>query len=329
MKETTEIAIPKSPQVISISAGKGGVGKTLISVNLARTLSWSGKRVLLIDMDLYNRGSTTMVAEPPITDKITVAGLMELALDRRVTKLRKMVADKELARANDDEGDPAPLFLIPSTVTSTIVDWSHHTYEIPKIRQFMSKFIAEIGNKYDIDCVIFDCRPGPEPLFLAAAGISTEVILVTEADIVTLNGNINLYSYLAEFYKEDSDVLRNVRFVINRVPRGQDMEFIEQRYMKRLYDLFKTRPVLASIPFDNSIFESFGQHRFVVDRLPNSPFSKHIAGIATELFSGNHDELLSDQCRELASTLNESWFVSSKKTLVEKFGSLMKTKLLK
>jgi len=295
MSDTTEIAIPKSPQIISISAGKGGVGKTLISVNLARTISWSGKRVLLIDMDLYNRGSTTLVAEPPITDKLTVAGIMELALDRRITKLRKMIAEKELARANDDEGNPLPLFLMPSTVTSTIVDWAHHTYEIPKLRQFMAKFIQEIANKYDIDCVIFDCRPGPEPLFLAAAGLSTEVILVTEADIITLNGNINLYSYLADVYKENSDVLRNVRFVINRLPKGQDLEHIEQRYMRRLYDLFKTRPVLASIPFDSAIFESFGQHRFVVDQLPNSPFSRHIAGIAIELFSGNHNEFLSDQ----------------------------------
>jgi len=329
MNEKKEIAVTKSPQIISISAGKGGVGKTLISVNLARTLSWSGKRVLLVDMDLYNRGSTTLVAEPPITDKITVSGIMEMALDSRITRLRKLVAEKELAIANDGEGNQTPLYLVPSTITSSIVDWAHHTYDIGQLKEFMGKFIREIATKYDIDCVVFDCRPGPEPLFLAVAGISTEIILVTEADVVTLNGNINLYSYLANVYKENSDVLRNVRFVINRVPKGQDLEHIEQRYMKRLYDLFKTRPVLASIPFDNAIFQSFGQHRFVVDQLPDTIFSRHIAAIASELFSGGHRELLSDQCLELASNLQESWFVSSKKAIADAFGSLMKTRLLR
>ena len=254
MNETKAIAKIKSPQIISVSAGKGGVGKTLISVNLARTLSWSGKRVLLVDMDLYNRGSTTLVAEPPITGKITVAGLMEMAHDTRITRLRKTIAETELAEAKDDEGNPIPLYLIPSTITNSIVDWAHHTYAIEQLRDFMGKVVREVATKYDIECVVFDCRPGPEPLFLAAAGISTEIILVTEADIVTLNGNINLYSYLSNVYKENSEVLRNVRFVINRIPKGQDIDHIEQRYMKRLYDLFKTRPVLASIPFETRYF---------------------------------------------------------------------------
>ncbi len=329
MNETKAIAKSKEPQIISVSAGKGGVGKTLISVNLARTLSWSGKRVLLVDMDLYNRGSTTLVAEPPITGKITVAGLMEMAHDTRITRLRKTIAETELAEAKDDEGNPIPLYLIPSTITNSIVDWAHHTYAIEQLRDFMGKVVREVATKYDIDCVVFDCRPGPEPLFLAAAGISTEIILVTEADIVTLNGNINLYSYLSNVYKENSEVLRNVRFVINRIPKGQDIDHIEQRYMKRLYDLFKTRPVLASIPFDNTIFQSFGQHRFVVDTLPNALFSRHMAGIASALFSGTHQELLSDRAREMASTLDDSWFVSGKKAISDAFGSLMKTRLLR
>ena len=41
-----------SPRVISISSGKGGVGKTFMSVHLAAHAAQAGQRVLLIDADL-------------------------------------------------------------------------------------------------------------------------------------------------------------------------------------------------------------------------------------------------------------------------------------
>lgn len=40
------------PRVITVASGKGGVGKTQVSVNLAAALSRHGQRVLLIDGDL-------------------------------------------------------------------------------------------------------------------------------------------------------------------------------------------------------------------------------------------------------------------------------------
>jgi len=42
----------KTPVVISITSGKGGVGKTNISVNLAYLLGYKGYRTLLLDADL-------------------------------------------------------------------------------------------------------------------------------------------------------------------------------------------------------------------------------------------------------------------------------------
>jgi flagellar biosynthesis protein FlhG len=48
----TSLAPADSPQVISISSGKGGVGKTNIVANLALALTRLGKRVLVLDADL-------------------------------------------------------------------------------------------------------------------------------------------------------------------------------------------------------------------------------------------------------------------------------------
>jgi len=49
---TASLPSANSPQVISISSGKGGVGKTNIVANLALALTRLGKRVLVLDADL-------------------------------------------------------------------------------------------------------------------------------------------------------------------------------------------------------------------------------------------------------------------------------------
>ena len=45
-------ASPGPVQVIAVTGGKGGVGKTSVAVNLATALGSTGKRVMLLDGDL-------------------------------------------------------------------------------------------------------------------------------------------------------------------------------------------------------------------------------------------------------------------------------------
>jgi ATP-binding protein involved in chromosome partitioning len=63
----TPIALPGLGKIIAISSGKGGVGKSTVAVNIAVSLAKAGKRVGLMDADIYGPNLPRMmgVNEPP------------------------------------------------------------------------------------------------------------------------------------------------------------------------------------------------------------------------------------------------------------------------
>lgn len=63
----TPVAYPDLGQIIAVSSGKGGVGKSTVAVNLAVALAESGARVGLMDADIYGPNIPRMlgVEGPP------------------------------------------------------------------------------------------------------------------------------------------------------------------------------------------------------------------------------------------------------------------------
>ena len=72
--DPSEQVLPGVKNVIAVASGKGGVGKSTVSVNLAAGLAQLGARVGLFDADVYGPNVPRMVAaeERPRTDGETI-----------------------------------------------------------------------------------------------------------------------------------------------------------------------------------------------------------------------------------------------------------------
>ena len=91
--------LPEVKHIVAIGAGKGGVGKSTISVNVAVALARAGADVGLLDGDVYGPSLPTMLGLPPEPPQMNADGMI-LPFDvhglRAMTLGRLVESDKAL-----------------------------------------------------------------------------------------------------------------------------------------------------------------------------------------------------------------------------------------
>src|SRR5690625_6704534 len=101
----------RTSTILAVASGKGGVGKSVISVNLAETLARDGYRVALLDADMAQGACTVLMNEQPGPSLAGAAGRMvSIAAAFRATQSGVTLADG----AQEHEGSASqPARLLP------------------------------------------------------------------------------------------------------------------------------------------------------------------------------------------------------------------------
>lgn len=281
MGDSSEI---KRRVVVTIVSGKGGVGKSLIAVNLARLISQGGARVLLVDLDIYGRGATTLVKDEKgpqgdLTSYWLVSKAATGQIDRQ--KIRRRL-NQELLRVTDD------LLLLPGAPTSRAIDPLEFVISSETQIDDVSILLKELPEMVGADVTVMDCEPGADALVLAAVKASTRVLIVSEPDVVTWDATLQFWVQIQSWLGAETEVY----FVINKVPRRYALDRLGTFYQEQMSGLLRGLRIAAAIPFEYEVLDRFGETGFLIDDLRHSEFARGVGSLANLVLEGQRQDLI-------------------------------------
>jgi len=233
----------KKMKVIAVSGGKGGVGKTNVSLNTAISLAYLGKRVLVLDADL---------------------GLanVDVMLGLRVQRNLSHVLSGECELDDVIIEGPAGIKIIPATSgTQSMVDLT------PAEHAGLIRAFSEM--KTECDVLIVDTAAGISDMVLSFTRAAQDVLLVVCDEPTSITDCYALMKLLSR----DHEVFK-FKVVANmvRTPKeGQQLFSKLTKVSDRFLDV--ALELVGVIPFDENIRKSVRKQKAIVDAFPESPAS--------------------------------------------------------
>jgi septum site-determining protein MinD len=241
-------------EVIVITSGKGGVGKTTTTANLGSSLAEEGKKVVLVDTDIGLRNLDVVMG---LENRI-VYDLVDVIEEK--CKLRQaLIKDKRF-----DE-----LFLLPAAQTR-----DKNAINEEQMKELTNKL------KEEFDYVLIDCPAGIEQGFKNAVSGADRAIVVTTAEISAIRDADRIIGLL------EAAEIKNPELIVNRlrpamVKKGEMMDVDD------IVDLLSI-DLIGVVPDDENIITQTNKGEPVIKN-KKAPSGKAYIEIAKRILGENID----------------------------------------
>ena len=249
--------------VIAITSGKGGVGKTFFSANLACALAKRGRRVLLIDADpgLANL-DVVLNLHPKVTLNDVLAGTATVQ-----SAIVQALANTQMSFSVMLAGSGKAEF----------------TQLTPEVRWRFSTLIDQLKPDYDI--ILLDTGAGISEMVLFTVSLAPEVLVVATPEPTSLT---DAYATIKVLVTEQQR--EHVQIVVNQTARVGDGRAITTQLQQVLNQFVVTAPGqvmrlthLGDIPADPQVRQAVMRRQLMLHTTPASPASLAVLQIATKL----------------------------------------------
>ncbi len=246
-------------RVMAVTSGKGGVGKTFISANLAAALAKRGHKVLVLDADL---GLANLDVVLNLYPKITLHDVFT-----GKAKIEEAIVQ-------------APGGFSVLLAGSGMVEYSRLS---PEVRNDFLRIMNGVTPHYDI--VLLDTGAGISDVVLFAVSLASEVLVVATPEPTSLTDAYATIKVLVGQQKR-----QNIRVVINQTARLGDGRAITTQLQQVLDRFVPSEPGRAvklihmgDIPSDLSVRQAIMRRQLLMQAMPGCPAALAISQLAGKL----------------------------------------------
>ena len=246
-------------KLITVASGKGGVGKTWLSVTLAHTLASMGRKVLLFDGDLGLANVDIQLGFMPERDLgDVIAGKYTM---------------KEVISTYDDTGSTGGQLDI---IAGKSGSGSLGNLARERLMQIRSELI-ELAKDYDH--VVLDLAAGVDASVNILSYHKGLVLVVLTADPTSLT---DAYAFIKLTHMRDPNT--NIQIVVNNVPSKQEGKKAFEALQKACQGFLKFSPALAGIiKNDSKVVESIRAQTPILNRHPQSDAATSAKELAAKM----------------------------------------------
>jgi ATP-binding protein involved in chromosome partitioning len=246
-------------KVYAIASGKGGVGKSSVTVNLAVALAGLGHQVGLLDADIYGHSVPRMLG---VTDRPTQVEQMIMPPTAHGVRA---ISSGMLKRGNE----PLPL-------------------RGPILHRLLQQFLADVFWG-DLDILLLDLPPGTGDVAISAAHLvpGSELIVVTTPQVASAEVAERAGSLASQLHQRIVGVIENMSYLpcphcderIDVFGHGGGLAVADT--LSRLTGA--PVPLLGEVPIDTKLREAGDAGVPLVLSDPDTPAAQQLRKIAEEI----------------------------------------------